>query len=267
MTEISTRTSTITISNGTAVEVSSTERGQGRPFLILHGGAGPQSVTEFADLLAGSAPARVITPTHPGFGGTARPDGLASVGALAELYVRLLDALDLTEVTVVGNSVGGWIAAEMALLDSSRLNSVILVDAVGIEVADHPMVDFFALTMDEVAQLSYHQPARFRIDVTALPPAAQAMMAGNRAALAVYGGSMTDATLAGRLAGISVPTLVLWGESDQIVDPEYGRAFATAIPGARYQLLAATGHVPQLETPDELRDAIWDFARAHAANH
>jgi pimeloyl-ACP methyl ester carboxylesterase len=76
-------------------------------------------------------------------------------------------------------------------------------------------------------------------------------MAANGAALAVYAGStMADPTLLGRLRGIAVPTVVLWGESDQIVDPAFGRAYAAAIDGARFEVLAATGHVPQMETPD-----------------
>ena len=73
---------------------------------------------------------------------------------------------------------------------------------------------------------------------------------------------MTDPALAGRLATLEIPALVLWGESDQIVDADYGRAYAAAIPMARFQLLAATGHSPQLETPDLVLHAIWDSAGA-----
>ena len=69
---------------------------------------------------------------------------------------------------------------------------------------------------------------------------------------------MSDPSLAGRLSGLQVPTLVLWGDSDQIVDPDYGRAYAAAIPTARFQLLKDTGHLPQMETPDQVLDAIWD---------
>jgi pimeloyl-ACP methyl ester carboxylesterase/quercetin dioxygenase-like cupin family protein len=241
-----------------AVDVTLTDRGQGRTFLLLHGGAGPQSVTGFADLLAADG-ARVIAPVHPGFDGTPRPEGLASVPGVAALYVTLLDGLDLTDVTVIGNSIGGWIASEMALLGSARIGRLVLVDAVGIEVADHPVVDFFSLTLDDVARLSYHDPDRFGIDPAAMSEAQREVMAGNRAALAVYGGAMTDPTLRDRLSGVGVPTLVLWGEADRIVDPDYGRAFAAAIPGARFRLLARTGHVPQIETPQQLLSPIRDF--------
>ena len=86
-------------------------------------------------------------------------------------------------------------------------------------------------------------------------------MPGNRASLAAYAGTtFTDPTLAGRLAGITVPTLVVWGEADRICDTDYGRAYAAAIPGAQFRLLTGAGHLPQIETPALLLDAIWNFA-------
>ncbi len=243
------------------VQVTIDEFGAGRPFLLLHGGGGPNTVAGFAELLATTHHVRDIAPTHPGFGGTTRPDALHTTGQLAALYVALLDQLDLTDVTLIGNSVGGWITAEMVLLNSPRVSGAVLVGAVGIDVPGHPVADFFSLTLDQVVQLSYHDPEKFRIDLSALPPAAQAIAAGNRAALAAYAGtSMTDPGLAERLAAVRVPVLVLSGDSDQIVDPDYGRAFAAAIPAARFQLLADTGHMPQIETPDQLLVVICDFA-------
>ena len=243
------------------VEISVAEYGSGQPFLVLHGGAGPQSVTGFAEKFAAAHDVRVLVPTHPGFSGTVRPESLDSVARLAGLYQALLDQLDLADVTVIGNSIGGWITAEIALLKSPRVSGIVLIDAVGIEVPGHPVADFFSLTMDQVFQLSFHNPDPFRFNAATLPPAAQAVAAGNRAAIAVYAGAtMADPTLVGRLGSLEVPTLVLWGESDGIVDADYGRAYADAIPLARFQLLADTGHNAQMETPDQVVDAIWNSA-------
>lgn len=245
------------------VEVSVTEYGSGygQPFLFLHGGAGPQSVTGFAEKFAAAHDVRVLVPTHPGFGGTARPEALTTVSGLASLYNALLDQLALTDVTIIGNSIGGWITAEIALLKSPRVSGIVLIDAVGIEVPGHPVADFFSLTMDQVFRLSFHNPEPFRIDPTTLPPAAQAIAAGNRTAISVYAGSaMADPTLVARLGSLEVPTLVLWGESDGIVDVDYGRAYAAAIPMAQFQLLPETGHSPQQETPDQVIHAVWDSA-------
>jgi pimeloyl-ACP methyl ester carboxylesterase len=253
-----TRKETVELAGVGQVPLTVSEQGTGRPYLLLHGGGGPLTVGAFADLLAQSLPARVLTPTHPGFGGTARPHGLATIRSLAALYVAFLEQSGLSDVTVIGNSLGGWIAAEMGLLGSSRITRIVLVDAVGIEVAGHPVIDFFSLPIPEIANYSYHQPDRFRLDPASMPAAQRQVMAGNREALAVYSGtsSMTDSTLAGRLAASTLPTLVVWGESDRIVDPEYGRAYAAAIPGAQFVLLGETGHLPQLETPDKLLSVI-----------
>ncbi len=235
---------------------------QGRPVLLLHGGGGPQTVTPFASLLAEQRPARVFTPVHPGFDGTARPEWLTDVPTLAKAYAQLLEALGLRDVAVVGNSIGGWIAAELAALGSDRIGSVTLVNAVGILVPGHPIADTFSLTPVELSRLSFHDPSKFRFDPTALSEAQRAVMAANRAALQVYSGphAMADPTLAGRLAKIAHPTLVAWGASDQVVDADYGRAYAHAVPGAQFRLLEGTGHLPQAETPEQLLTEVWEFA-------
>jgi len=255
----------LTVPGVGAVELTVTERGEGHPVLLLHGGGGPLTVVPWADRFADAEHAHVVTPVHPGFNATPRPAGLDSIPGLAATYVALLDALGLEDVTVVGNSIGGWIAAEMALLHSPRVSSYVLVDAVGIEVAGHPVADFFSLTPAELARRSYHDPATYGVDPAKLPPQAVAAMAGNRAALEVYAGrTMADPTLAGRLAGVATPTLVVWGEADGIGDAGFGRAYAAAIPGAEFTLLPEAGHLPQIETPDALITVVWAFADAHA---
>ena len=266
-TDTQTTTHTLTRSGSTTpVDLTVAEVGSGRPFLLLHGGAGPASFLPFAADLATQRPARALVPTHPGFNDTPRPDDVTDVRALADLYGALLDRLDLTDVTVVGNSIGGWIAAEIALLASPRVGRVAIMNATGIVVPGHPVADFFALSLDELTELSYHDPSRFRLDPATVTERQKAIMGTNRQAIAVYAGrTMTDPTLADRLGRVTVPTLVLWGQSDRVVDPDYGRAYAAAIPGARYQPLERTGHLPQLETPDLALTAIWDFADEHVA--
>jgi pimeloyl-ACP methyl ester carboxylesterase len=261
-----TTTKTLTVAGIGPVELTTEGRGDGQPFLVLHGGAGPQSVAGFAQSLADKGHNRVLTPTHPGFGATPRPDRLNSVAGLGTLYGGLLDDLGLEDVTVIGNSVGGWISAEMALLGSPRIGRIVLLDAVGIEVEGHPVADVSGLSVPEIQALSFHDPTPFRVDPATIPDAQRAIMAANAAALAVYAHSpaMADPALLGRLGGITIPTLVLWGESDQIVKPAYGRAYAAAIHGARFEVLPATGHMPQMETPDLVLQTIWDWCQAHS---
>jgi len=225
-------------------------------FLLLHGGAGPLSVAGFAALLAESAPAaRVLAPAHPGFDGAPRPPEMTTIRQVAAHYAALLDELGLDDVCVIGNSIGGWIAAELGLLHSPRVSRLVVVDAVGIEVPGHPIADFFALSFEQVVRLSYADPARFA--VTPPPSAAE-----NRKTLQVYASTMHDPTLRGRLTGIDVPTLVVWGSADGIAGPGYGRAFAEAIPGARFVELDGVGHLPQIEAPDRLLKLVSEFAGA-----
>jgi pimeloyl-ACP methyl ester carboxylesterase len=155
-----------------------TDAGTGRPFLLLHGGGGVATVADLGARLA--AHGRVVTPRHPGFDGTPRPDGMRSPRDLARLYAALLAELDLRGVTVVGNSLGGWVAAEIAALADPRVRDVVLVDAVGLDLPDAPAADFFSLTPDEVIDRAYARPEAVR----AHPPSPEqvAEAAANRAA-------------------------------------------------------------------------------------
>ena len=260
MSSVSTRT--LEVTGIGQVEVTYADQGTGRVFLLLHGGAGPVSMSSFADLLSRDRAARVLTPTHPGFMGTSRLEALRDVKGLAVLYVALIEDLELFDVTIIGNSVGGWIAAEVAILNSPRVSAVVIMDAVGIYVDGHPVADVSTKTFPEIQSLSYFEPEKFRIDTTAFSDAQRAMMAGNFATLSLYAGgsSMFDPTLRSRLGTIRVPTLVIWGESDGIADVQYGRAYAAAISGAEFVPMARTGHLPQLEAPDRLLPLVYGFA-------
>ena len=146
------------------------ECGSGRPVVILHGGAGPTSVSGFADLLADATGTRVIVPTHPGFGGTPRPDALATIDGLAEVYEGLLATLELDDATVIGNSIGGWIAAELALRHPAGLSRIAIVDGVGIEVQGHPVA--VGLAPAQLAEYAWYDPSLApTLDPATLPPA------------------------------------------------------------------------------------------------
>ncbi|MDQ2713464.1 MAG: alpha/beta hydrolase [Chloroflexota bacterium] len=236
------------------------ERGSGRPILLLHGGGGPQTVSGLAEAL--STHAHVLTPIHPGFGGQPRPEWFDSIDDLALTYLDLLERLDLRDVMVIGSSIGGWIAAELAVRNTTRLSTIVLIDAVGIQVEWHPIADVFPLTPDELSTLSFHNPAPFRIDPTTLSPEQRAVMAENFQALAVYGRKqgMSDPKLRRRLGRVSIPALVIWGESDGVVDPDYGRAYAQALPNARFELISEAGHLPHIEQPERLLTLVQEFA-------
>src|SRR5215468_9909811 len=155
-----TGTHTLHIDEIGSVELSVRDRDRTRPFLLLHGGGGVPTMADFADLLAERAHSRVLLPTHPGFGGTPKATGLTSVTALARVYVALLDRLEFTDVTVVGNSFGGWLAAEIALQHSPRVSGAVIIDGIGIEVEGHPLTDVRGLSREEIQSYSFHDPRR-----------------------------------------------------------------------------------------------------------
>ncbi|MET8847950.1 alpha/beta hydrolase [Amycolatopsis sp. NPDC004625] len=247
-----TRTFTAPTTGGGVVTVE--DRDHTRPFLLLHGGGGPATVAGFADLLAQRTHSRVLTPTHPGFAGTPRVPGLDSTRALAAAYVGLLDELGLADVTVIGNSFGGWLAAEIALLGSPRVSGAVIVDGIGIEVEAHPVTSVAGLTPAELSKLSYHDPSK-------APAAGGGTGPGPdiQALVSYTGPAMADPTLLDRLRTLDdLPVHVVWGESDGIVSTEYGKAYAAAIPTAKFTVLPRSGHLPQIETPEELLGAITD---------
>jgi pimeloyl-ACP methyl ester carboxylesterase len=246
----------VTAGDGGTTSLTVGEAGAGRPFLLLHGGAGPASMRVFADRLAETYRARTLAPIHPGFALTDRPEGLESIAGLAHLYAAFLDRMALEDVVLVGNSVGGWIAAELALLQPRGLTRLVLIDAVGIDVPGHPVTDVSGMPVPEIMKLSFHDRTPFLRDPSTLSEEERSALSANQRALAAYAPSMTDPTLAARLETVSIPTLVLWVSSDGIVDVEYGGAYADAIHGSRFEVLDNTGHMPQLETPDVVIEMI-----------
>jgi len=239
--------------------ITVTERGDGAPVLLLHGGAGPFSVAAFAE----SLPAHVLTPTHPGFDSRPRPEWMDSIADLASSYLDLLDSRDLRQVLVIGSSIGGWIAAEMALRDNhGRIAGLVLINAVGIEPS-HPdqLADAAKVGPAEFLRLAWHNPA-LRPDPTAMPAEQQTAMAANQQTLAVYAGMpyMHDPKLNRRLHRVTVPVLVAWGEKDGVAPMDYGRAYAALFPNAQFHPIPEAGHLPHMEQPELTVEAITKFA-------
>jgi pimeloyl-ACP methyl ester carboxylesterase len=235
------------------------QRGSGPPVLLLHGGGGPASVAAFANEL--SRQYHVIVPTHPGFASTARLPSQASIKDLARIYVALVEQSDLQDAIVIGCSIGGWIAAEMAVCKPAGVRGFVLVDAVGITVPGQAVLDVFAVQPGDLPSFSYHAPDKFRIDPAAMTEEQMAAMRSNFAALAIYGGSrnMQDPDLRERLALVQTPALIVWGESDRVVPPPYGKAYAAAFPRGRFEVISACGHLPQIEQPQRLLQLVEGF--------
>ena len=238
------------------------ELGSGPTLLFLHAGYGLDFEAGSLERLATQA--RVIAPTHPGFGGSERPSSMTTVDDVAYLYLDLLQELDLRDVTLVGVSLGAWIAAEMAVKSTERLAKLVLANPVGIKVGSREtrdIADFFAMSDDEFNAAAFADPAIAVRDYKSMLEAQVLRVAKNREAFARFAWSpfMHNPKLSSRLHRVNVPTLFLWGSQDRIVSQDYGRAYCAAVPGARFELIEAAGHFPHIEQPEIFAAKVLDF--------
>jgi pimeloyl-ACP methyl ester carboxylesterase len=243
-------TRTLTIA-GVSLEIH--ERGEGRPLLFLHSGEGLAPERPWLDLLA--AEFRVIAPSHPGFGGSALPDWLGSVDDLAYLYLDLAAALGLHDAMLVGACFGGWIAAEMAVRDTHRFARLVLLDPVGIKVSgvtERDIADMHAMTRMEFMRRARADPERGVVDATKLAETELAAIARGRESLLVFGWKpyMHNPRLKHWLHRIDLPTLLLWGERDEIVTPSYGQRWQGPVPRSEINIIPDARHYPHWEQPD-----------------
>ncbi len=180
------------------------------------------------------------------------------------LYLDFMETLPEEKISLIGFSFGGWLAAEIAAACCHRIDKLVLVDALGIKISGREtpdILDVFNTLPDEVRRRSWHDPARAAPDYDAMSDEAIMIRARNWDALCLYGWHpyMYNPRLRRWLARIAVPTLVLWGASDGIVTPAYGRAYAGLIPGAQFALIDGAGHHPEIERPEALAEAVLGF--------
>jgi len=244
------------------IELEVIRRGQGRPVLLLHGLHTVDPQAPFLDLLGRRA--AIIAPSHPGFGHSERPADFDTVYDLVHLYLDVLEALPYEKVSLVGLSFGGWLAAEIAVACHHRIDRLVLVDAFGIKISDREtpdILDVFNTSPQEVEQNRWHDPEKWAPDFNALSDDEIVVHARNWDALCLYGWQpyMYNPRLKRWLRRIRRPTLVLWGASDGIVTPSYGRAYSALIPGSCFDVIAEAGHHPEIEQPEAFVERVAAF--------
>jgi len=240
--------------------------GSGAPLLFLHGANGAAHWLPFMEAL--SERYDVIVPEHPGFGASDMPDWLDNIGDLAFFYLDVIDHFGLDRVNVVGQSIGGWVAAEMATRNDSKLASLILVAAAGIRIVGVRKPDMFLWSPEETVRNLFHDQSLAE-KALANPPSTdeeQMVMLKNRLTTAKLGWQprLYNPDLEKWLHRISVPTLILWGDNDKVIQPEYGPAWADRIPGARLQTFAECGHLPHVEKADDYVASVSSFIEESA---
>jgi len=239
------------------------ERGSGRPLLFLHPENGIEPALAAIEALAKGA--RVIAPTHPGYGRSELPKGMRTIDDLSYFYLDMLDQLDLRDLTVVGISLGAWIAAEIAVKSTARFARLVMANAVGVKVGDREtrdIVDVFALTEKEFIDIAYCDAAVGTRDYKVLPDAEVLAAARAREATARFAWNpyFHNPRLNNRLHRIRIPTLFLWGGHDRMLSEAYGRAYCAMIPGARFEMIERAGHFPHQEQPKVFAEKVLAFA-------
>lgn len=233
--------------------------GSGAPLVFLHGASGAAWLP-FMETL--SERFEVVVPEHPGFGVSEMPDWLDNIGDLAYFYLDVLEALGLDGVHLVGASLGGWLALELAVRNSSRLRSLALAAPSGIHVKGVPKGDIFMWSPEETASKLFHdQSFAERMLNAPLDEEQQKAQMRNRIAMAklAWQPRLYNPDLHKWLHRVKVPTLLVWGDHDKVVPPAYGPAFAELIPGARLEVISGCGHLPQVERADEFVSRLTAF--------
>ena len=242
--------------------------GEGRPLLYLHSAMGEAAWLPHLSALARGR--ELHAPAHPGFLGSTGIDEIRDIEDMVDHYDSYLDAMGWESVDVIGLSLGGWIAAELAARFPHRVARLVLADACGIWVREKPIADIFAIDTrfpERLRNLLFHDPecpvAKWMVlpGNVELPEEMLINIMNAFAATAKIGWNplLHDPRLEHRLHRVSAKTLCLWGQHDRVVPLEYGEKYAKLIPGARLEVIPECGHLAPLEKTEAWVSAVKAF--------
>ncbi|HZO82284.1 MAG TPA: alpha/beta fold hydrolase [Candidatus Binataceae bacterium] len=251
-------------------EVKYYQHGKGTPLVYLHGAGGLPGFTPDLELL--SSHFTVTAPLHPGFGSSGIDELHEDVLKFTLYTWDVLDALGIERPILVGHSLGGMLAAEMAALEPTRVRKLVLVAPAGLWLDECPTLDFFAMKPEELIAAAFYDPdsaaARAFATLPTDPSAAAEVMVQRMrglAAAARFLWPLGDRGLGERLYRVKAPTLLLWGEADKLIPPRYAEAFKRLLEGSpevKIEKIARAGHVVLAEQTQAAVDAIVSFTRA-----
>jgi pimeloyl-ACP methyl ester carboxylesterase len=247
--------STVTVRDCT---VTMLRGGKGAPLLYLHGANGAGRTLPFMEALAERYD--VMVPEHPGFGGSDEPDWLDNIHDVAYFYLDFLQTIDLRDVHLVGMSLGGWIAMELAVRSTERLKTLTLAGPAGIKVPGLATGDPYAWSPEETMRQAFHDPKIAEAAIAAFPENVEAddTFLKNRATFAKLGWDprLHDPNLKKWLHRIDVPTRIVWGAEDKFISADYAPELAKLIPGSEVTIIPECGHLLHVEKPDDFVSAV-----------
>jgi pimeloyl-ACP methyl ester carboxylesterase len=245
------------------IEVHTWVGGQGAPLLFLHGAGGNRGWTRWLAQVAERF--TVWAPTHPGFGLSGDADWMEGIDDLARFYLWLIDAAGLGRPHLVGHSIGGWTAAEMATMSPGALDRLVLVAPVGLKPETGEILDIFYYPPPQLLGLTVHDPKTVpewdELFGRAPTPAQLELAERNRemAARLAWKPYMHNPRLPAFLPRVANPTLIVWGREDRIVPLACGEQYRRLLPDARLAVLERCGHLPPFEEPDALARLVTEF--------
>jgi pimeloyl-ACP methyl ester carboxylesterase len=226
--------------------------GKGQPLLFLHGASGAPVIMPFMRTLAASFD--VLVTEHPGYGRSDEPEWLENIHDMAYFYLDFLQKLDLKDVVLVGSSMGGWIAAEVAVRDTSRLKSVVLVSPAGLSAPGVLPADIFLLPPEDMVRALFldQKLAEARLAEPVTPESIDmALKNRHTTARLAWEPRLHDPHLAKWLHRIDVPVTIVWGEQDRILPVGLAAEFKKHLPGAKLEIIPNCGHLPHAEKHDQ----------------
>jgi pimeloyl-ACP methyl ester carboxylesterase len=235
--------------------------GKGRPVVFLHGASGAPVVLPFMEKLATRYD--VIVPDHPGYGLSDEPEWLENIHDVAYFYLDFLQALKLEKAVVIGSSMGGWMAMEMAVRSTSRIASLVLVSPAGLFAEGAHPADIFLLPQEDMVRKLFHDQ-KYAEQRLAMPETPEGIDLGlkNRHTTArlAWEPRLQDPFLAKWLHRIDVPVSIVWGQQDQILPVATAHEIKRLIPKAELNIFENCGHLPQVEQVDKFCDVVFRFA-------
>jgi len=251
------------------VRVQLRRGGAGAPLLVLHGELGvPGWLRAYAQLAQHFT---VYVPSLPGFGQSERPDWIVSVRDLAAWVTWFVRDLGLSQpLPVIGCSLGGWIAAEIATMNASLFTKMVLVGAAGLQPEEGHVWDYFVHSSREAFAQAFFDPAqapeyaRYYGDAWTPEDETQAEQNREMTARLLWKPYMRSHTLPALLQGIATPILVVWGREDAIIPLNVCQRYVRAIPGARAKVLDRCGHLPEMEQPEAFVQVVLEFLESRA---
>jgi pimeloyl-ACP methyl ester carboxylesterase len=231
--------------------------GKGEPLLFLHGASGAPAIMPFMEKLAQRF--EVLVPEHPGWGLSGEPEWLANIHDVAYFYLDFLEQLDLRNVTLVGSSMGGWIAMELAVRDTARLKSLVLASPAGVAAPGVQPADIFLMPPEEmVRNLFVDQKLADERLAAPMTPEALDVALKNRHTTArlAWEPRLHDPFLPKWLHRIDVPVKIIWGKQDRILPVGFVAEYRRLLPTAEIRIVENCGHLPHAEKVDEFVEFV-----------